>query len=117
MGPDKGKSRDPLAAEPGPSAVRELRSGGDDLELEGRRDLGVQTDGRLVGAERLDGLLDLDLALVELRATGSLDGSGDVAVADGTEEATGLAGLGRDLDRGGLELATDALGLVEVLDR
>src|SRR3954469_22140943 len=112
------KGRGPLVRNPALRAVRgELRSGGDDLELEGRRDVGVQTDGRLVGAERLDGLLDLDLALVELRATGSLDGRGDVAVADGAEEATGLAGLGRDLDRRGLELALDTLGGVEVLDR
>src|SRR6476469_11080239 len=96
--------------------LRPRGSGGDDLELEGRRDLRVQADCRLVGAERLDGLLDLDLALVERRATGSLDGGSDVAVADGAEEATGLAGLGRDLDRRGLELALDTLGGVEVLD-
>src|SRR6478752_9403590 len=95
------RGRGPLTRIPAPRSC----SGGDDLEGEGRCDLGVQTDGRLVGAERLDGLLHLDLALVELGATRGLDGGGDVAVADRAEETTRLTGLGRDLDRARLELA------------
>ena len=74
-----GASAPASADAPSPGAAARAaagreRSAGDDGHGDLRLHLGVQPDGRLVGAERLDRLLDLDLALVDLRAAGSLDG-------------------------------------------
>jgi len=48
-------------------------------------------------AEGADGLLELDLALVDLEALGG-EGVGDVGGGDGAEELIVLAGLAREAD-------------------
>ena len=65
-------------------------------------------------AERLDGVADLDAALVD-RAAGSLESRGDVGDGDGAEEATALTGPDGHVDRLGLEPALDLTGLLEVV--
>src|SRR5690606_10636863 len=100
----------PHAEGPGPLAERadrglrwpEPASAGDDLELDLGRHLGVEADRRGVDTGRLDRLADLDLALVDRRATGRLHRGGDVGRRDRTEETAGLTGV--RLDRVGLRL-------------
>src|SRR5690606_18842496 len=91
-------------------------SAGDDVEDDLRLDLGVEADQGGVLADRLDRGGNLDLAAVQLRAAGVLDGRGDVGGGDRTEEASLLAGVRLDGHRGLLERALELLGLLEGLD-
>jgi hypothetical protein len=54
-------------------------SGAGDLDVQRGADICMQPDGDLMLAYRLDRVLDLDLALVQLRAARGLDRSGDVS--------------------------------------
>ena len=93
-----------------------LASAGDDVALDGRLHLGVETHQRGVRAGGLDRGRDLDLALVERRTTRGLHGIGDVGGGDGAEEAAAGAGVRGDRDGLGLEVALDGLRLLEGLD-
>ena len=78
------------------------------------REVVVQTHGRLVVADDLDGVGELDLALVELADAGRLDGVRDIAGLDRTEQAALAARLDGQLDLGRLELGLEVLGLLDV---
>lgn len=80
--------------------------GSDDLDVDLGGNLGVQTHGRLVSAQCLDRRAQLDAALVDLGATGSLDRRGDVGRSDGTEEPTGVAGADGQANLDALEAET-----------
>src|SRR5690606_20346232 len=86
------------------------------LDVDGRRDLGVQLDGDLVRAGALDRVDDLDAAAVDLGPAGGLHGVGDVARGDRAEQAAGLAGAGGQAHLQGAELAGDFLGGADVAD-
>src|SRR4051812_34722191 len=70
--------------------------------------LGVEANGNLVDAERLEGLVELDGLLVHAEALG-LEAVGDVAGGHGAEELVALAGLHRERERHGLEPRRDVL--------
>ena len=72
------------------SAVVDLRSGGDDVEVDRRVDLVVHLHGHLVRAQGLDRVADDDLALVD-RGARVGDRTGDVADGDGAEQTAALA--------------------------
>src|SRR3954451_17808969 len=94
---------------PSSDLSKQLGSAGDDLDLDGGRDVLVQTD---LGREVTDGLDrrgQFDLALVDLRTADGHDALGDVGRGDGAEEATAGAGLRRDRDDPGLQGLTDLL--------
>src|SRR4051812_35983392 len=81
-------------------------------------DVRVQPDGHLVLAHRLDGLLEVDPAAVELEGEALLlEPVGDVAVGHGAEELPFLARAGLEHDGRALELARTAAGLEEVTAR
>src|SRR6478752_3974598 len=92
-------------------------SASDDVQRHRGLHLGVQPNQRLVAADRLDRVRDLDLALVELRAAGGLDGGSDIGGRHRAEQATGVTSVGDDLDGLVLEVAPDRLGLLEGVDR
>src|SRR5690625_5128020 len=83
-----------------------------DLDLKASLDVVVQAHLDDVAAQRLDGLVDLDAAAVELVAAGLLDGLGDVGGGDGAEEAPACAGPHRDGDGVGLKGVADGRGLL-----
>src|ERR1700745_4258196 len=95
---------------------RAERSARDDLDVDLGGNLGVQTHGRLVGAQGLDRGRQLDATLVDLGATGSLDRGRDVGRGDGTEETAGVAGADSQTDLHALELGLDLVGLLDGLD-
>ena len=73
--------RSPRAEDPTRRLKDARRSArGNDVDLEGGHDVGVQAHGGAVAAGRLDRRHDLDLATVDGGATGSLDASARVAV-------------------------------------
>src|SRR5690606_7788901 len=98
------------------TASARRHSGGDDLDVDLGVNLGVQTHGRLVGAQRLDRRTQLDAALVDLGATGVLDRGSDVGRGDGTEEPTGVAGADGQADLDTLELGLHLVGLLDGVD-
>ena len=69
-----------------------------------------------MGAQGLDRRAQLDAALVDLRATGSLDRRSDVGRGDGTEETTGVAGADGQTDLDALEPGLDLVGLLDGRD-
>src|SRR5918992_1579355 len=89
---------------------------GYDLHVDGRLDLGVEPDGEAVGAEGLDGGVQVDAAPVDGGAAGPLDRVGDLRGRDRPEQASLLAGLGGDRHLQGLEVAGDGAGLLQVGD-
>src|SRR5687767_8962927 len=95
---------------------RALRLCGDDLDVDLGGYLGVQTHGRLVGAQRLDRRGQLDTTLVDLGTTRSLDRRGDVSRSDGAEETTGVAGADSQANLDSFELDLDLIGLLDGLN-
>src|SRR3954468_24924114 len=119
--PADGRGRTPEGAAPSQlisqsCSSQTQRSGRDDLDVDLGGNLGVQTHGRLVGAQGLDRRAQLDAALVDLGATGSLDRGCDVGRGDGTEETTGVAGADGQTDLDALELGLHSVGLLDGLD-
>src|SRR5690606_11396656 len=96
-----------------------LRSalGGDDLDDEVREDVLVQTDGRLVLAERPDRGRELDGPAIDVLAEHRGDALGDLLGGDGTEETAVLAGALGDDERLGLEGRLERLRVLDVGDR
>ena len=88
--------------------------GGDHVQVELGRHVRVQLDLNLVTTGGLDRARQLDLALVEHRATGGLDRVGDLGRGDRAEEPPALAGPRRQGDLQALELALDLVGVAEV---
>ena len=90
---------------------------GDDVDLDGGDDVGVQTHRGAVAPGRLDRWNDLDLTAVDGGAAGVLDGLGQVRGGDGAEKAAVRTGGGDDgddiLDQPGASL----LGLLQGLLR
>jgi hypothetical protein len=76
----------------------------------------VEPDGEAVGTGRLDGGVQVDAAPVDGGAADALDRLGDLRGRDRPEQAALLAGLGRDGDLQGLQVAGDRAGLLEVGD-
>lgn len=90
-------------------ALREPESGADDVQGELRGDVRVQLHDDDVLARRLDvSLGQLDDALVDDRATGSLDGTGNVGGGDRAEQLARVAG-GLDAQRDALEASMASL--------
>src|SRR5215211_7811917 len=89
---------------------------GHDLHVDGGLDLRVEPDGEAVGADGLDGGVQVDAAPVDGGAAGALDRVGHLRGRDRPEQAALLAGLGRDDHLEGLEVAGDGAGLLEVGD-
>src|SRR5690606_30096578 len=112
------RSRPPVPVDPATDhRTAEDGSTGDDVDVEGRLDLGVQLDRHLVGTGALDRVADLDAAAVELGAAGGLHGLGDVTGGDGAEQATALTRPGGEPDLERLELLGDLLRGADVTDR
>src|SRR5690606_8777913 len=65
---------------------------GDDLHQQVREDVLVQTDGRLVLAERADRGHELDGTTIDVLVEDRLDALGDLLGGDRTEETAVLAG-------------------------
>src|SRR5699024_2427532 len=92
-----------------------LRS--DDLHQQVREDVLVQTDGRLVLAERADRGHELDGATIDVLVEDRLDALGDLLGGDSTEETAVLAGALGDDDGLGLEGRLERLRLLQAGDR
>ena len=89
-------------------------SGRHDVERDRGRDVLVELDRDLVGAERLDRVGHHDHAAVDLLTARVREGVGDLGGGDGAEEATTLTGTDLDVDLARLELGLDLLGVVLV---
>ena len=77
---------------------------GDDVDLDGGHDVGVQAHGSAVAAGRLDRRHDLDLAAVDGRAAGGLDRVRQGRGGHGAKEAAVVTGGGGDGDDVGWRL-------------
>src|SRR5690606_8075572 len=88
-------------------------SGLDHVDVDGGVDLAVEADADPVGADRLDRVLDLDAAAVQLGAVGGADGLGDVGGGHGAEQAAALAGTGAQRHAQRLELVGDLLAALD----
>src|SRR5699024_10477399 len=91
--------------------------GGDDLDDQVGEDVLVQTDGRLVLAERADRGRELDGAAVDVLVEHRLDGLGDLLGGDRTEQTAVLAGALGDDEGLRLERGLQGLRVLDVGDR
>src|SRR5699024_8820198 len=89
---------------------------GRDVQLDRGNDLGVQANLNPVVTDRLDRVLDLDPALVQVRTTGGLHGLGDVRGRDRTEQAATLAGALLETHGERVDLALDLTCLLQSAD-
>jgi hypothetical protein len=87
----------------------------DDGDLERNRHFAVQTNRNIVFADGLDGVQQVDLALVELELKLLLHGIGDIAGGDTAVEAVVLSGADAEGDGAVLKLSGGLLGAVEQL--
>src|SRR5215469_7216218 len=87
-----------------------------DLDFQVGAHFGVQPNCDLVRADRLDRVLDLDLASVELGAASRLDGGSDVGRRDRAEKTAAAARPRQQSDANSRQPAGCFLGVVEAAD-